>query len=139
MSLSFSSELITVLDYLAQKLGIVIDWTSNEVMPYIENLCGRFIEYEIFNSFITIGAWAAFLIFFMCWLIPTHLIAKNKLNWDWDRFTCYVAAVAWVGFIICLIGTIASAIIEGFHIVECWKMPEKVIIEYVQSLLESSK
>lgn len=137
--MSFSSELITVLDYLAQKLGIAIDWTSDTVMPYLKDLCDRFIEYEIFNSFMTIGAWAVFLLFFMCWLIPTHLIAKNRLDWNWDCFTCYVAAVAWIGFVICLIGTIVSVICQGFHIIECWKMPEKVIIEYVQGLLESSK
>lgn len=137
--MSFSNELITVLDYLAQKLGIAIDWTSDNVMPYLKDLCDRFIEYEIFNSFMTIGAWAAFLLFFVCWLIPTHIIAKNRLDWDWDHITCWVAGVAWVGFVICLIGTIASAIYEGFHIVECWKMPEKVIIEYVQNLLNTAK
>lgn len=137
--MSFSNELITVLDYLAQKLGIAIDWTSDNVMPYLKDLCDRFIEYEIFNSFMTVGAWAAFLLFFVCWLIPTHIIAKNRLDWDWDHITCWVAGVAWVGFVICLIGTIASAIYEGFHIVECWKMPEKVIIEYVQNLLNTAK
>lgn len=137
--MSFSNELITVLDYLAQKLGIAVDWTSDNVMPYLKDLCDRFIEYEIFNSFMTIGAWAAFLLFFVCWLIPTHIIAKNRLDWDWDHITCWVAGVAWVGFVICLIGTIASAIYEGFHIVECWKMPEKVIIEYVQNLLNTAK
>jgi hypothetical protein len=136
---SFSTELITVLDYLAQKLGIVIDWTAESVKPYIENLCARFIEYQIFNSFLTVGAWAVFMLFFMCWLIPTHLIAKNRFDWDWDRLTCVVAAVAWVGFVICLIGTVSSVIIEGFEIIECWKMPEKVIIEYVQGLLNSAK
>lgn len=137
--MSFSNELITVLDYLAQKLGVVIDWSSNNVMPYMQNLCDRFIQYEILNSYITVGAWAVFLIFFMCWLIPTHLIAKNTLDWDWDHLTCWVAGIAWVGFIICSFGTIASAIYEGFHIVECYKMPEKVIIEYVQSLLNTAK
>lgn len=137
--MSFSSELITVLDYLAQKLGIVIDWTSENMMPYLKELCGRFIEYEILNSFIIVGAWAAFLLFFMCWLIPSHLIAKNRFNWDWDHLTCVVAAVAWVGFVICLVGTLGAAISKGFHIIECWKMPEKVIIEYVQNLLNTAK
>lgn len=137
--MSFSNELITVLDYLAQKLGIVIDWTSDSVMPYLKDLCSRFIEYEILNSFMTVGTWAVFLLFFTCWLIPTHLIAKNRFEWDWDHFTCVVAAVAWIGFVICLIGTIASAAIEGFYIVECYKMPEKVIIDYIQSVIQSSK
>lgn len=137
--MSFSSELITVLDYLAQKLGIVIDWTSDSVMPYLKELCGRFIEYEIINSCMTVGVWVVFLLFFTCWLIPTHLIAKNRFNWDWDHITCSVAVVAWIGFVICLVGTFTCAAVEGFHIVECWKMPEKVIIEYVQSLLNTAK
>lgn len=136
--MSFSSELITVFDYLAQKFGVVIDWTSDSVMPYLKDLCARFIEYEIFNSYITIAGWAVFLFFFMCWLIPSHLLAKNRHDWDWDYVICWVAGVAWIGFTICLIGTIAVAITEGFHIIECIKMPEKVIIEYAQSLLQNS-
>lgn len=137
--MSFSQELITVLDYLAQKLGLAIDWTSTNIKPYLQDLCSRYIEYEICNSILTICVWAAFMLFFMCWLIPAHLTSKNKLNWNWDCFTPWVAAVAWIGFVICLVGTIAAAAIEGFHIIECLKMPEKVIIEYVQGLLESTK
>ena len=137
--MSFSSELITVLDYLAQKLGIVIDWTSDSVMPYLNDLCRRFIEYEILNSFLAVGAWLLVLLFFICWLIPSHRIAKNRYNWDWERAICGVAVVAWIGFTICLIGLVATICIKGFHIVECWKMPEKVIIEYVQGILSSGK
>lgn len=137
--MSFSSELITVLDYLAQKLGIVIDWTSESVLPYLRDLCARYIEYEIFNGFVVIGGWALFLVFFICWLIPCNHIAKRRLNWNFDHPTCWVAGVAWVGFIVCLIGFVAAAIYEGFHIIECWKMPEKVIIEYIQGILNSGK
>ena len=137
--MSFSSELITVLDYLAQKLGIVIDWTAENIRPYLEDLCKRFMEYEILNSFITVGAWSVFLIFFICWLIPTNHIARKRYEWDWDYITCWAAAIAWIGFVVCLLGVIISAVVEGLHIVECWKMPEKVIIEYVQGLLETAK
>ena len=137
--MSFSKELITVLDYLAQKLGIVIDWTSDSVAPYLEDLGKRFIEYEIINSCITIGAWLAVLCVFICVLIPSHTISKNKLEWDFGYFTPWVATVSWIGFGICIIGVLASTISGGYHILECVKMPEKVIIEYIQNLLESSK
>lgn len=135
--MSFSDELITVLDYLAHKLGIVIDWTSDSVMPYLEDLCARFIEYEIFNSFITVGAWALVLIMFIGFLIPTHHIARTKYEWDFDYFPCWAAAVLWIGFVVCVIGLLASVISESFHILECYKMPEKVIIEYIQGILEN--
>ena len=137
--MSFSDELITVLDYLAHKLGIVIDWTADSVMPYLKDLCTRFIEYEIFNSCLKVGGWALVLVVFICFLIPSNLIAKNRHDWDFDRGACWLAAIAWLGFIVCIIGVIATAITEGFHVIECVKMPEKVIIEYVQSLLETAK
>lgn len=136
--MSFSSELITVLDYLAQKLGIVIDWTSDNVMPYLKDLCARYIEYEILNSFIIIGAWVLCLLVVTTFMIPLHVNAK-RLYYDTNRFVSYAAGVAWIGFGICVIGVIAAIISQGFHIVECWKMPEKVIIEYIQGLLESQK
>lgn len=33
-----SEDIIKVLDNLAQKFGIAIDWTSQNAMPYLEDL-----------------------------------------------------------------------------------------------------
>lgn len=44
------NEIINVFEYLGEKFGIVIDWTSANVIPYIEQLCGRIINYEIATS-----------------------------------------------------------------------------------------
>ena len=137
--MSFSSELIAVLDYLAKKLGIAIDWTNENVMPYLKDLTARFIEHEILHGYLVVIGWAAFLLFFTCWLIPSHIIAKRRYEYNWDYLTCWVAGAAWVGFIICCLGTLIAAIYEGFHILECYKMPEKVIIDYIQGLIENTK
>jgi len=48
--MNFSQEIITVLDYLCKKFGIVIDWTSDSIMPYLEDLSVRYIRYEIMSS-----------------------------------------------------------------------------------------
>jgi hypothetical protein len=134
--MSFSKELITVLDYLANKLGIVIDWTSENVMPYLESLCKRYIEYEVLNSLLVIGGWALALIVVVCFLIPSSISAK-RVNWNLDYGRCWLAGAAWACFLGCVIGLVTTTISEGFHIIECWKLPEKVIIEYVQGLLNS--
>lgn len=41
-----SEEIIKVLDNLAQKFGIAIDWTSQNVLPYLQDLMNRFIGYK---------------------------------------------------------------------------------------------
>lgn len=41
-----SDEIIKVLDNLGQKFGIAIDWTSQNVLPYLQDLMNRFIGYK---------------------------------------------------------------------------------------------
>lgn len=47
-------EILNVLNNLAQKFGIVIDWTSDNVIPYLQNLLDRYISYDIYNNIIII-------------------------------------------------------------------------------------
>ena len=56
--MSFSSQFIEVLDALCEKFGIAIDWTSQNVVPYVTELATRIIAYEIWTSaaWITIAA-----------------------------------------------------------------------------------
>lgn len=42
-----SDEFIKVLDELAKKLGVTIDWSQKNIMPYIQDLYSRYIQYEI--------------------------------------------------------------------------------------------
>lgn len=42
-----SEEIIKVLDDLGNRFGIAIDWTSENVMPYLQDLFTRFINYKI--------------------------------------------------------------------------------------------
>ena len=42
-----SEEIIKVFDYIGDKLGIVIDYTQENIQPYLEDLWNRFITYEL--------------------------------------------------------------------------------------------
>lgn len=39
-----SEEIIKLIDNLAEKFGIAIDWTSSNVLPYLQELMGRYIN-----------------------------------------------------------------------------------------------
>ena len=66
--MTVSSEIIEVLDYLGEKLGIAIDWTSDNVLPYLQTLVDKFIKWEISTSIVWIVI-AAFVIVAMIVLI----------------------------------------------------------------------
>lgn len=42
-----SEEIIKVLDNLAERFGVAVDWTSTNVIPYLQELCSKYITYEI--------------------------------------------------------------------------------------------
>lgn len=41
-----SQEIIKVLDNLAQKFGIAIDWTNQNILPYLQDLMSRYISLQ---------------------------------------------------------------------------------------------
>ena len=45
-----SDEIIKILDDLGQRFGVAIDWSSQNVMPYLQNLMSRFVKYETATS-----------------------------------------------------------------------------------------
>ena len=42
-----SQEIIKVLEYLGEKLGIAIDWTAENILPYAESLFKRYVTLKI--------------------------------------------------------------------------------------------
>lgn len=53
--MTFSEQLIYLIDEFAERIGIVIDWTSSSVMPYIQDLVGRYIMYELVMASVVTG------------------------------------------------------------------------------------
>ena len=41
-----SEEIIKILDDLGKRFGVVIDWSSENVLPYLQDLAHRFIMYK---------------------------------------------------------------------------------------------
>ena len=58
-----SEEIIKILDALTNKFGIVIDWTSENIIPYMQQLFEKYINYEIATS---VGALIFAVILFVC-------------------------------------------------------------------------
>lgn len=71
-----SEEIIKVLDALAEKFGLAVDWTSANVIPYLEQLCGKYVNYEIVTSVI----WLLFGIVLMKMSKHPMLIINILLN-----------------------------------------------------------
>lgn len=137
--MTVSEQIIQVLDALCEKFGLAIDWTSENVIPYLTTLGGKLIAYEIWTS--------VFLIAFMTVLTIASIIATKKFypifkkgikEQDWDECGWSVAsffAIAGLAAMyivtICVIGT------QITDIIKCTTFPELYIGEYVQSIINA--
>ena len=115
--MTFSKEIIEVLEYLCTKLGVTIDWTAENVGPYLQDLCTKIVNYEFWTSLAWIGIVLLPLIFLMI------LAFRNSDLWE---LFVPLAALA-----VMVIG------IQLFDIIECKVFPEKTIYEFISNILNN--
>ena len=56
-----SDEIIKVIDAVSEKTGMAIDWTSQNIVPYVTEVIHRFAMYKV--SMNAVGAFIATLFF----------------------------------------------------------------------------
>ena len=125
--MSFSSQFIEVLDALCAKFGIVIDWTSQNVMPYLADLATRLISYEIWTSM----AWIVILgvAFVVIWKLTKNARKDDSFNNEG------ICVCAWVACCFIVIIFVVVACVEVFDIIRALTIPEVVIYGFLKGLM----
>ena len=126
--MTVSSEIIEVLDYLGEKFGIAIDWTSNNVLPYLQTLVDKFIKWEISTSIVWIVI-AAFVIVAMIILI--NLKGIREINEE-------TYGMLWIPIIALIIVSFIVICIQIFDIIECNVFPEKALYDFIKVMLNQN-
>lgn len=122
-----SEEIIKVLDNLAQKFGIAIDWTSQNIMPYLEDLASRYIAY---NNLIAIVQIVILVILIILGIIKlTKWINSEKYD---DSYCIDDPMLAACAIILIVVGI---SLIAGntIGIMQNICMPELTILNYIKN------
>lgn len=141
-----SNEIIKVLDSLGEKLGIAIDWTAENVQPYLKDLMERFIDYKMIINII--GVVISLLIIFLLAVIFKNTVIKSynrcKENERSTEIWWYsndgISIDEEVVFMIIAIAmfTLLPSLIALFMnitgIIENIYLPEKALIEYITKI-----
>ena len=124
--MSFSSQSIEVLDALCEKFGIAVDWTSQNVVPYLTDLAVWIITYEILTSAVWIVI--AAILFLIAWKMTKNMCKEDRFDDEW--------IIGWGIRIV--IGIICFTIIgfEVFDIIEALALPEKTLYDFVMGLMD---
>ena len=128
--MTFSEQTISILDYLCQKFGIVIDWTSDTIWPMVEMLAGKYIKWEIASSIVWI---VIFMMGFIAclWGIKTikkHL-SDSYIDEMWILF-CMFLGLGALGFVV-------GVATQAFDITRCFVFPELELFEFLKETVNS--
>jgi hypothetical protein len=127
-----SEEIIKVIDELGKRFGIVIDWSSQNIIPYLQELLKRFICYRNITACVWIIVSIAMTISGFVMIKFLNKWRKSE-NYDSD----YYGDEALLGYIfsICMIALGIGLIIGNIlGIVENICMPEMVVYEYIKNI-----
>ena len=142
-----SEEIIKVLDYLGEKFGVAIDWTQENVLPYLQDLLSRFAGYRITVSVFWIIAAIAGC--FLTGYLGKRMVASLKTarekkvdtllfeTWGDSINPTVLGIFAILGSIALVVTSICVFFCFAEELIKWIFIPELPMIEYLKGLVES--
>ena len=121
MKSQISDEIIKVLDALCDKFGIAVDWSSENVLPYIETLMDKCVTYEISTSlfWMLLAFIGACVGAYLC--IHGNAVYKESEYLDGEGSIIIGAGLLIVAIII--------IVVQSLDLIQCSTFPESIIID----------
>ena len=127
--MTISSEITNILNDLGSRFGVVIDWTSQNVPPYIQELISRIAKLEMCNSIIA-------LLFGIICVIATILCIRFTVKHYEDVIDEFIGISIVTISIICGILMLILIPVGIDGLTKAIYLPELTAIEYIQNLIK---
>lgn len=132
-NITLSSQIIELLNYLGEKMGVAIDWTNSNMMPYLESIFSKYINYFFLSRVIPMSLILIVAVFFT--IISVRYL-KKRTDFNPDRY--FMDCLYLIFLIISVIVLIIVFIVLFFmlpDLIACWTFPEKIILDYLKSFV----
>lgn len=131
--MSVSAQIIEVLDDLCRKFGLAIDWSQENILPYLQELAGKYISWEIATSWL----WIALAILLVVSAVALFILSVVAVKKRWDHDGVFPAiTMSMVGAFLIIIA-LCIVMAQIGDILTCQYFPEKQIFEYVKGLMNN--
>lgn len=128
--MTFSDNFIKIMDDLGKRLGIIVDWGNENVIPYLTDLVSRFIHWEVATSL-------TWLVVGIILLISSIVLIKKSLKHIFGETYCddvwYLLGV--LGFIGIILIAAPIILVQVFDIFQVIYLPELSIYKYIQNMI----
>lgn len=143
-----SNQVIEILNEICNKLGIAVDWTSENVLPQIKIVCEKLIRYSIVQKSIMCGFGFLFVcvgIVYCIFLIKQFLqcgtTKKDNFLFEYYKYSgsTDLQSYTWIINVIAIVIGLAGIILFGVGLSGLIKwliVPEIAIIEYLRDIIK---
>lgn len=135
--MAVSDRIIQVLDTLCEKLGVMIDWSNANVIPYLTTLMCKLVQWEIWTSVVWIGIFVALTLASIVGIKKLAPVFKKKIEAE-KSYECgwsFASRMAIVGLCALYLISFLVVITQIMDIVKCCTFPEMYTFEYIQGLI----
>lgn len=128
-----SEEIIKILNDLAQRFGIIIDWSDKNIVPYLRDLIERIVDYEIVTSIIWIVISVLMILLSVRWIKLDFIFCFK----DEDEYTPeeIMKTILFCFGVFFLILSIIIFITQIFDLIKCFYLPEKILYDFINKNL----
>lgn len=129
-----TSEIIKVLDDLSRRFGVAIDWTSSNMLPYLQTLTRKYANYILATRSLELAVGVLLLIGCAKLVKVYRKIKDGESDW-WDE--------EFYGMLCCI--AIGVTFVFGWamifdsllDIITCMTFPEKLILNELLQVLKN--
>ncbi len=127
-----ADEVIKILDAFSERFGLAIDWSSENILPYLQQLCSKYVTYEFSTSIMWLVLGSVLVILGICFVVKGKHLHKTSIetkSYNDDYVSWYMAAVIFLFIGICV------DITQINDIITCFTFPEKLFVQEIKTLL----
>lgn len=127
-----SNEIIKILDDLARRFGVAIDWSGKNVLPYVQDLGQRIITYKMSTSIL----WIVLMTIALIGVFVGILIYKKSFIKQHGNL--YSGFYGDAGFVLVVSLFVFSIVVipKIYTVLKCNFIPETVIYEMIKTTIE---
>ena len=129
--MTFSEQLMYLIDEFAKRIGIVIDWTNDNIMPYLCDLITRYGQFHLaINSIMFV---VCLLVSILC--VWGWLKVVECLNLDEPYDLCDLEPIILIPLVTATILSPIGLFHFGYQMIQLLFIPEWFILEQLQGLM----
>ena len=132
-----ADQLIKILNDLSSRMGVAVDWTAENIVPYLQDLGTRIATYVFWSKIVGI----CILVVLSIIAVIVCIVVLKKINFNVEYYETKesVAVICLIISGIMIVGSLIAIPVMAVDAVEAKYLPEKAIYSYVESTTRQAR